>query len=210
MHTAQSRALTVSSDLSAAMALGGASNGCSRERRKLVEAFDLFVEQQFDSLLRLARVLTGSPTEAEDVVQESLLRAHRKWDQVSTAQHPAAYMRRVLVNVHHSRRRSKRWIEVPLSASAMSSSDFTQDDRGKDHAEEQALRQVIALLPMRQRTALVLRYYEEMEVIEIADAMRLRPSTVRSNLSRALERLRKELTAAAAQGGEPCVVSKRQ
>jgi len=174
-----------------------------------VEAFDLFVEQQFDPLMRLARVLTGNPTEAEDVVQESLLRAHRKWDQVSTAQHPAAYMRRVLVNVHHSRRRSRRWIEVPLGVSATSSSDSIHHDRGKDHAEEQALRQVIALLPMRQRTALVLRYYEEMEIREIADAMRLKPSTVRSNLSRALDRLRKELAAATTQGGESCVVSKR-
>jgi RNA polymerase sigma-70 factor (sigma-E family) len=151
--------------------------------------FDEFAATQVDSLLRLARLLTGDPGDAEDLVQESLIRAHARWELVSGADHPGAYMRRLLVNVHRGRGRRKAvasvLVEDPVSWSptSLAGNEVGWEDRD-------ALRRTIAELPLRQRTVLVLRFYEDLETSEIASWMGLRESSVRSALSRALDSLR--------------------
>lgn len=153
--------------------------------RSLQTTFEEFAVQRMDSLLRLARLLTGNQADAEDLVQSSLLRAQVKWSRIASADRPDAYVRRLLVNVHHSAMRQRRLATVELEEThalcAGSGSDFTEID---------ALRSSISRLPLRQRTALVLRYYEDLDIGEIAEAMGLNASSVRSALTRALATLR--------------------
>jgi RNA polymerase sigma-70 factor (sigma-E family) len=147
--------------------------------------FEAFVAQRMDRLLRLARLLTGNATDAEDLVQNSLLRAHAKWAKIAAADHPDAYLRRLLINVHHSSLRKRRLSVVELEPHDLS---FASHDR--EVAELDALRGSVIRLPIRQRTAVVLRYYEDLDIHEIADAMGLHQSSVRSSLARALSTLR--------------------
>jgi RNA polymerase sigma-70 factor (sigma-E family) len=153
--------------------------------RALQTTFEAFAAQRMDSLLRLARLLTGTPTDAEDLVQSSLLRAHLKWPKIASADHPEAYLRKLLVNVHHSSVRKRRYSTVELThadrPSAAPETAFGEVDE---------LRSSILRLSVRQRTALVLRYYEDLDIDEIAEAMDLRASSVRSSIARALATLR--------------------
>jgi DNA-directed RNA polymerase specialized sigma24 family protein len=73
-----------------------------------------FIVTALPALLRFGHVLTGSPQEAEDLVQEALAKSLRRWRRVS-ADDPVAYVRRVMVNTHVSRWR--QW--VPGSVPAM-------------------------------------------------------------------------------------------
>jgi len=146
--------------------------------------FEEFAAAHVGPLLRLARLLTGDSGEAEDLVQESLLRAHERWELVGGARSPAAYMRRLLVNVHRGHRRGRSFdtflVEAPDRAASTAMA----------WEERVALREALGALPVRQRTAVVLRFYEDLEIAEVAEWMGLRESSVRSALARALETLR--------------------
>jgi DNA-directed RNA polymerase specialized sigma24 family protein len=61
--------------------------------------FEGFAAGAADALFRTGYLMTGDPRDAEDLVQETLLRVARRWDQVRSMDHPAAYARRVLINL---------------------------------------------------------------------------------------------------------------
>ena len=146
--------------------------------------FEAFVAQRMDRLRGWHEVLlTGNATDAEDLVQNSLLRAHAKWAKIAAADHPDAYLRRLVINLHHSSLRKRRLPVVELERQNLS---FAGHDG--DVAELDALRGSVRRLPIRQRTAVVLRYYEDLDIHEIADAMGLSQSSVRSALTRAARR----------------------
>jgi RNA polymerase sigma-70 factor (sigma-E family) len=152
--------------------------------------FGEFVSGILPALLRFGHVLTGSPQEAEDLVQEALAKSLRRWRRVS-ADDPVAYVRRVMVNTHLTRWR--RWSsrvrlgEVP---------EIAADDARLSRSQEwDALRRALAQLPSRQRAVLVLRYLDDLPDAAIAALLGCQPGTVRSQASRGLAALRPLLTA---------------
>jgi RNA polymerase sigma-70 factor (sigma-E family) len=149
---------------------------------------DQFVRAHAAELLRAAMLLTGSQSRAEDLVQDTLTRLLPKWHRVSQAQSPLAYVRRSLVNRYLSQRRlmSSRDVlvwDVPEAAGR---------DVADDVVVKKAVEQLLAALPVRQRAAVVLRYYEDLPDAEIAAILSCRVATVRSMVSRALGVLRSE------------------
>ncbi len=145
---------------------------------------DLSVEvvfnQQWKSLVRFATVLVGNATVGEELAQEAFTRwyVHR-----GSVEYPAAYLRSTVVNLirgQHRRfkvsRRRAYLLEVDGDRSLTSPHDVMLDQ--------------IDALPQRQRTAVVLRFYEGCSEAEIADIIGCRPGTVKSLLSRALATLR--------------------
>lgn len=70
--------------------------------------FDAWVAARGPALLRLAYTLTGDRGDAEDVVQDALSRALPRWERISRADDPDAYVRRMVVNAHVS-----EWVPVP-------------------------------------------------------------------------------------------------
>jgi DNA-directed RNA polymerase specialized sigma24 family protein len=76
--------------------------------------FDQFVAEGNAGLLRTAYLIVGDLQEAEDLVQETLFKVARRWPKVSRMDHPAAYARRILVNLalRGSPKRSRRWAEL--------------------------------------------------------------------------------------------------
>jgi RNA polymerase sigma-70 factor (sigma-E family) len=148
--------------------------------------FESYVEQRRQGLFRFAVVLCGDPVLAEDVLTDVLGRAYEQWDRVSAADNVHAYVRRMLVNEYLGWwRRLKRTTPV---------AEISEPDPAPDHAELHAERAAVvaelAKLPRKQRAVLVLRFYEGLSDDEVAQVLGCRPSTVRSNASRALAALR--------------------
>jgi RNA polymerase sigma factor (sigma-70 family) len=143
--------------------------------------FELLYKSQRDRLRRVAYLMTGQAAVAEELVQDAFMRVHQRWD---TIDEPAAYLRTTLVNLcvawkdrsAKGREREPRtggWVEQP-------------------EIDETWAR--LAKLPRDQRVALVLRYYEDMAVGDIAAVVGVPAATVRTRIHRALEKLRQEMS----------------
>jgi RNA polymerase sigma-70 factor (sigma-E family) len=160
--------------------------------------FDDWVAARGPALLRLAYTLTGGASDAEDVVQDALSRALPRWDRISRVDDVDAYVRRMVVNAHTSRWRAWRRRVSPVAEVA----DTVVPDRsGPEPDERRAIWAACRALPETQRTAVVLRYYEQLEYSEIAALTGVREGSVRSRVSRGLAALRTEL--GAELGAEP-------
>ncbi|RYC12541.1 SigE family RNA polymerase sigma factor [Nocardioides zhouii] len=150
--------------------------------------FDSWVAAKGPALLRLAYVLTGNGTDAEDVVQDVLSRALPRWSRIAGVDDPDAYVRRMVVNAHVSRWRKFRRREVPVE---------TVHDRpvpaGVASEERDRLWRACQALPADQRTAVVLRFYEDLDYAEIAALTGVREGSVRSRVSRGIAAMRHEL-----------------
>lgn len=147
-------------------------------------AFGSYVTARLPALLRLAHLLTGSAHEADDLVQNALVRTCRAWPRIRNQGDPDAYVRRVMVNARNSwwtrRRPESSTRDVPERAAAPAP-DLDERDR---------MWQALATLPRRQRAVLVLRYYEDLSEAEIADVLGCSPGTVKSQAHKALAKLR--------------------
>jgi RNA polymerase sigma factor (sigma-70 family) len=128
------------------------------------------------SLTRLAYLLVGDRGEAEDVVQTVFTAATAHWD---TIEEPTAYLRRAVVNrANDVHRRSFR--TAPLVTSRELPGEPEVDETWR----------FVETLPMAQRTVVVLRFYEDLGLTDIASLLGRSASTVRSDLRRALTRLK--------------------
>ena len=137
--------------------------------------------------LRLAYLLCGNAERAEDAVAEAFVRVYRQMRR-SEIHSPRAYVRRAVVNEVNSRFRR---LALERREASKRSGDLrgarSPDDALADSDEMfTALRQ----LSERQRTAIVLRFYEDLPEKAIAEAMGVSVGTVKSTLSRGMERLR--------------------
>jgi RNA polymerase sigma-70 factor (sigma-E family) len=145
------------------------------------EVFDAFVRSRQAALLRYGTVLTGDPHSAADLVQDALERTGLAWDRVQQQGDPEGYVRRVMANRNISqwrRRRRERLMDTP-------------PDRGyEDRPTDDAMWAVLATLPRRQRTVLVLRYYEDLSEAEIARVLGIAQGTVTSQASKGIAALR--------------------
>lgn len=160
------------------------------------DSFGEFAAAALPGLLRFGHVLTGDPRKAEDLVQEALVRTLRRW---RTVHHDSAvaYVRRVMVNTHINRWR--RW-ESRVRLGGVP--DCIADDPALRRSEDwDQLRRALSLLPARQRTVLVLRYFEDLPEAEIAQLMGCQPGTVKSQAARALAALRPLLRPEMVSGG---------
>ncbi len=149
-------------------------------------AFEDFVAARLQALLRFGRVLTGDTAAAEDLVQTALAKSYPKWGRIE-ASDPEGYVRRVMANTQASwwrrPRRERPYEQLPERPSS-----------GPDQYVSMELRDAVwrALdgLSGRQRAAVVLRFYEDLSMDEIAGALDCRTGTAKSLVSRGLAALR--------------------
>ena len=148
------------------------------------EEAELLWRSQFADLKRLAFMLLGQEAAAEDAVSRAFARTLASRRQIAQ---PAAYLRAAVVNSckddlrRAARERARDALSAPPVEAWME----------LGHIE---LRDALMSLPIRQRTATVLRHVTDLDDMEIAALMGCRPSTVRSLVRHGLSRLRKELT----------------
>lgn len=136
-------------------------------------------DRLFPRAERLARRITGDPSEAEDVAAEALSRAYARWSRLSEQQYVDGWVLRVTTNlaIDSLRRRSRR---APVE---------------RAHVDDPvvlrlALVAALKRLPRRQREVIALRYLTDLSEEDVALALGLAPATVGTHVHRALVRLR--------------------
>jgi RNA polymerase sigma-70 factor (sigma-E family) len=154
--------------------------------------FDTWVLQRGAALLRFAYLVTRDHSRAEEAVQDALVSAYSRWSRILQHGDPEAYIRRSIVNADISRWRKFLRRETPVGDSAVF--DSAGVDHAGSHAEQDAVWNLCASLPTRQRAAVVLRYYEGLPDAEIAEILGCTAGTVRSQIHRALASLRTTLS----------------
>jgi RNA polymerase sigma-70 factor (sigma-E family) len=154
--------------------------------RRDQQAFEVFVGEASSRLLRTAYLLSGDRGHAEDLVQTALFRTARRWPHARSQ--PEAYARRVLVNLAKDRwrTRGRRVAEVAEVAVA---ADVACPE-GDGVLEREHLLAAVRTLPAGQRAVLVLRFFDDLSVADTAAALDCSEGTVKSQTSRALDRLR--------------------
>ena len=154
------------------------------------DGYDRFVTDRLDRLLRYATALTCDRYLAQDIVQDVLLRAQHRWARIEQMDAPYLYVKRMVTNEYLSWRRRRAARDVATSSKTLDTLTTPVSDPAVRHAERDAMRARIAVLPRKQRAALVLRYYEDCTDAEIATVLDCTEGTVRSHISRALRTLR--------------------
>jgi len=149
--------------------------------------FSVFVRVHSTALLRSAYLLTGDRLEAEELVQDTLVRLYPNWDRVAAADVPLAYVRRSLTNNFLNARRRRSANDLLFAEPPEQPYEL---DLGSRLSDRQLVRRLLDGLPARQRAVLVLRFFEDLEDTEIASIIGCRRGTVRSIISRGLQQLR--------------------
>jgi RNA polymerase sigma-70 factor (sigma-E family) len=146
--------------------------------------------------LRLAYLLTGDRTLAEDLVQDAFVKVFGRFHDLRNRDAFWWYLRRTIVNLsrsHFRRRRVERaWLERQHPEDASS--------RTQDVVERERMRRALMVLRPEQRAAVVLRYYEDLSEAATAEALGVAVGTVKSMVSRAMDRLREALGGEADEG----------
>ena len=151
--------------------------------------FSVFVRVHSTALLRSAYPLTGDRLEAEELVQDTLVRLYPNWERVVAADVPLAYVRRSLTNNFLNARRRRSANDLLFAEPPEQPYEL---DLGSRLSDRQLVRRLLDGLPARQRAVLVLRFFEDLEDTEIASIIGCRRGTVRSIISRGLQQLRAE------------------
>ncbi len=154
-----------------------------------------FVAERADALLRYGYVLSGDPHDAADLTQEALVRLHRAWSRVRRKHDPENYTRMIMARLHIGTWRLRRRERLTWDLPERVHLDVPPSD------VEQGLWRALEGLPRKQRAVLVLRYYEQLTDVEIADVLGISRGTVRSHASLGLNRLRSAVPHPAAANG---------
>jgi RNA polymerase sigma factor (sigma-70 family) len=147
------------------------------------EGFDGFYRREYVRAVRLAWLLTGSGAVAEDVAQDAMAGLYRRFANIHA---PDAYLRRAVVNLartweRNERRQRERVVMLERGRPVLAAGDAELLD-------------LVQRLPYRQRVVIVARYWGGWTESEIARTLGCRQGTVKSLASRALARLREEMT----------------
>jgi RNA polymerase sigma-70 factor (sigma-E family) len=133
--------------------------------------------------------LTGDVGAGEDIAQEALTRAWARWGRVSRLDSPEAWTYRVAMNLAHSRHRRRQ-----AERRALARMDASEVSVDVSTADAVTVRGAVAALPERTRAALVLRYFADLPVDDVAEILDCAPGTVKSLTSQAIDKLRAVIT----------------
>jgi RNA polymerase sigma-70 factor (sigma-E family) len=149
------------------------------------EDFEAFVAARYAALLRTAYLLTGNHHDAEDLLQQALVKAVGAWGRLQGD--PEPYVRTILVRQNISRWRGRRWREL--------TTDTPPETAVVEGGTEDriTLHRALGSLAPRQRAVVVLRYYEDLTEVQTADALGISVGTVKSQTRDALRRLRESM-----------------
>ncbi|HVX46241.1 MAG TPA: SigE family RNA polymerase sigma factor [Mycobacteriales bacterium] len=148
------------------------------------QAFLQLADTRLPALLRLGYLLTGSPDQAQDLVQEALARTYGRLVRIRDDNALEAYVRRCMssIVVDQARRNGR------LRAADV---DGEADSRELDRVEDRdSLQRLLRMLSPLQRACIVLRFYEDLSIAEVADRLGCSPGTVKRETHDALARVR--------------------
>ena len=157
------------------------------------ESFDRLMLEHLSGTLRFAVRLLGDPHEAEDLVQESMLRASRNWKSFRGASSFRTWLFQIVVNAFRDRLRVRR-VNSEAVGDALSDPRAIDPSLATQGAEfGEIVATLVSLLPPWQREVLVLIAYEQMSPTEVAKMLEMSEQNVRTNLHFARQRLKAQL-----------------
>jgi RNA polymerase sigma-70 factor (ECF subfamily) len=146
--------------------------------------FEAFFEARYESLFRALWLVTRDRHEAEEIAQEAFLRVWERWPRVAAMDDPAGYLYRAAMNLHRSRiRRARLGLRRAIGLSP--GVDGMEEVESRD-----AVVRALARLTPRQRAAMVLVDLLDLSSVQAAEALGVRPSTIRVLLARGRAALR--------------------
>jgi len=148
--------------------------------------FSAYMAARQPALLRMAYLLAGDRAGAEDLLQNAFAKLYLSWDRIRDREALDGYVRRIMVNEHNSLWR-RAWKRREHSTDIVPDQGVTDD---YDEGQGSALWSFVQTLPPKQRSVIVLRYYEQLSEAETADILGISVGTVKSQASRALASLR--------------------
>jgi RNA polymerase sigma-70 factor (sigma-E family) len=154
-------------------------------RRRDEEAFRAFVVERQTVLRRRAFLLCGNWADGDELVQEALARVYVAWPRITPGAE-TAYTRRTMLNLHlnDQRKRRREVLTDTMPEPALG---------GPDQELAMTLTELLKDLPERQRAVLVLRFWEDLTVPQIAEATGVAEGTIKSQISRGLAAMRERL-----------------
>jgi RNA polymerase sigma-70 factor (ECF subfamily) len=153
----------------------------------LGQDFETVFRSQFPRLVSLGVAMTGRRDIAHDLAQETMLRAHRHWDEISTYEVAAAWLHRVMVNLlidHHRSRTAERSAVERVAAQPTHADDSPAIDRWYE---------LVAPLPPQQRAIVTLFYADDQSVEAIAGMLGISTGSVKASLFKARRSLERRL-----------------
>jgi RNA polymerase sigma factor (sigma-70 family) len=171
----------------------------ARAKRGEERAYERIVEENQTMAFRVAWLITGSAADAEEAAQDAFLKAHRALGSFRDGAPFRPWLLRIVSNEAHNRRAvARRQARLALRAAKERRPDDavpSPEAALLDSERRAMLLAALSRLPERDRLAISCRYFLELSEAEMAAALRCRRGTVKSRLSRALARLRKEIGA---------------
>ncbi|GLY93107.1 SigE family RNA polymerase sigma factor [Actinoplanes sp. NBRC 103695] len=157
-----------------------------------------YVAARVPALRRLAYVLTGDGHRADDLVQQTITTLYVKWQRARNADNLDAYVRTMLIRTFVDERRLA-WAKVRLFRDTPEPAPVVESGT----EDREVIRAALRRLPRRQRAVLVLRFFYDLSVDEVARSLDCSPGTVKSHTSRGLAALRGQLGVRALAGHTP-------
>ena len=151
-------------------------------RRELKRELERLYSSRFEEFLRVALAILGDPVEARDAVQEGFARALKSLDGFTGSGSFEGWVWRIVVNAARALNRDR----LPLA-------EVPEPEAAERGSVDEEVRRWVALLPERQRLAVFLRYYADLDYRAIAVALEVQPGTVSATLSQAHDSLRRQL-----------------
>jgi RNA polymerase sigma factor (sigma-70 family) len=167
-----------------------------RLQRGDLDAFEAFFARHSTPIYRTAYALTGDPQVAEEVLQDTFVRAYDRRSTLRAGVSPLPWLHRVALNLCYTRLRQSRVRWEPISQAL---GRILRDLSGEPHdfVEQRELSEIvragIAALPPKQQSVVGLYYLRELSIRETADLLGVRPGTVKSRLHYGLRALRTHL-----------------
>lgn len=159
------------------------------------EFFERLVQAYQTPLRRLCCVLLKDVHLADDAVQETFIKAYRALKDFRQESSEKTWLTRIAVNTCRDMMRSRWFIHIDRSADI---ADLPEESDGRDAESDTELMDTVLRLPLKQREAVLLYYYQNMTMQETAEALHITVSNVSRRLESARKALRKQL-----EGGEP-------
>jgi len=150
-------------------------------------AFEAFWRTHHAGVARVATAITGDLQEGEDLAQEAFARTYQRWRRVGRMDRPDAWVYRVATNLALSHRRRR-------ATAARVTLGSPHPSPGTVEPPDDELLDALRALPKAQRAAVVLRFYLDWSVDDVAEAMGNQPGTVRALTHQGMDRLREALT----------------
>ena len=159
-------------------------------------AFDKLVRKHQSAVYRLVYRMLGGSSEADDVSQEIFLKAYRKIGGFHRQSSFLTWLTRIAINhcINYSRgKRASRFLPLGLFFNQRKTPEIEPQRDAEQAERSEKVLLAISALPPRQRTVIVLHYFEDYSYEDIADIMDCPVGTVKSRLFHARKRLKKRL-----------------